>query len=64
MTLRIITSNEQKSNTWGKEVKDECLKALKNIDKFPLEELDIVICLIAGGEYGGISTGNAAITNK
>lgn len=54
----------KKSNTWGKEVKDECLKALKNIDKFPLEELDIVICLIAGGEYGGISTGNAAITNK
>jgi hypothetical protein len=40
------------------------LNALNKIESFPIEELDIMICLIAGGEYGGISSGNAAITNK
>ena len=38
--------------------------ALIRIDDLPIEEADTILSLIPGGEYGMITAGDMALTNK
>lgn len=43
---------------------EEIAKALGNIETLPIDEADAILSLLPGGEYGGITAGDHALTNK
>lgn len=50
-------------SVWGTQVKTEITDALLTIETFSIQEMDIVMSLLPGGEYGGMTSGQPAITN-
>lgn len=55
--------NTMEGSVWGTQVKTEITDALLTIETFSIQEMDIVMSLLPGGEYGGMTSGQPAITN-
>ena len=53
-----------KGSVWETKLSSEITKALLSIETFSVQEMDVVMSLISGGEYGGMTSGQPAITNK
>lgn len=63
-TLRVVRSQLCKCCVWSELLTDEIKKSLSNIDNLPLDEADAIFSLLPGGEYGGLTSGDQALTNK
>lgn len=63
-TLRVLGSVQGVGACWSRALKEEIAKALKNIETLPVDEADGILSLLLGGEFGGITAGDAALTSK
>lgn len=65
--MRVMASVEggtEGKTAWSAEIRQELAQALLAIDTLTLCELDTMMCLMPGGEYEGVSAGDAAMTSK
>lgn len=60
--LRVMSTIE--STSWSKDIRGEVTDCLLNMDALSVHELDTVLCLLPGGEFDGISAGDAALTSR
>jgi hypothetical protein len=49
---------------WSRALKEEITKALIGIETLPIDEADAILSLLPGGEYGGVTAGDHALTSK
>lgn len=56
--------NSMEGSVWATHIKEEITNALLNIESYSIQEMDIVLSLLPGGEYGGMTSGQPAITNQ
>jgi hypothetical protein len=63
-TLRVLGSVQGVGACWSRALKEEIAKALKSIETLPVDEADGILSLMPGGEFGGITAGGHALTNK
>jgi len=61
-TLRVIGS--VRAADWSKQVKEEITNALLTVESLPVPEADAVLSLLPGGEYGGVTAGDPALTSN
>lgn len=63
-TLRVISSVQGHGGLWSKALKEETTNALLSLESLPVEEADAILSLLPGGEYGGVTAGDPAMTSK
>lgn len=51
-------------SVWANQIKAEITSALLSVETFSVQETDVVMSLLPGGEYGGMTSGQPAITNS
>lgn len=61
--IRYMT-NQHQIEKWVTIIKEETVKALKNIKELSAEESDVVFSLLQGGEYATITAGDQATTDQ
>lgn len=44
-------------SVWANKIQAEITKSLMTIETFSVQEMDVVMSLIPGGEYGGMTSG-------
>jgi hypothetical protein len=60
--IRYLT-NQNQIKEWQKIIREETVKALKNLKALSPEESDVVFSLLSGGEYAPITAGDQAVTD-
>jgi hypothetical protein len=62
--IRDIGQTHTKGDYWTSIMKTTLSSALTKLVDLPIEESDTILSLIPGGEYGMITAGDMAVTNK
>lgn len=56
--------NAMDKSAWSAHINQEISDALLQIENFPVPETDAIMSLLPGGEYGGMTSGQPAITSS
>jgi hypothetical protein len=63
--LRAISHNHSRAqDQWAQLLTKETTAALLTIDKLKMDEADVVLSLVPGGEFGAITAGDPALTSN
>lgn len=49
--------NSMEGSVWAEKIQAEITKSLLTIETFSVQEMDVLMSLIPGGEYGGMTSG-------
>jgi hypothetical protein len=61
--LRVM-ANVEGGDSWSKSLRSQVLEAMLELDSLSLKDMDMILCMLPGGEYDGLSAGGVALTNK
>lgn len=56
--------SNMESSDWSSQIKQEVTNAIMQIESLPIPESDAVFSLLPGGEYGGMTAGDPALTSN
>ena len=54
----------ESGDAWSEALRGKVVESLLRLDTLTISEMDMILCLLPGGEFEGLAAGGIAVTNR